>query len=153
MEKKRLTASEREALMALNVAAQVTDGCAGALEKRLKGVVRGKMHLGAAKFWIEKVFADVVGTVPEEQLLSYRRNMRGCSYTVGVKSPAGLRCDDYGVWIDNGCIHALRDACRDRCLVCEMDAAGRRKCELRRALGEMSTVEDGGGECPWWGGI
>lgn len=155
MEKKRMTASEREALMALNVAAQVTDRCKDALGRRLGSVRGGRSHLGLAKYWIDRVFGDVASTVPEEQMESYRRNIRGCGYTVGVRSPHNRHEKDWGVWLNYEMLETLKDACGDRCLMCEKDRSGRRACRLRRALEEMelkkNSEEDG--ECPWWGGV
>lgn len=155
--KKRLTAGEREALMALNVAAQVTDRCKALLGNRLSLVKGGGSHLGLAKYWIDRVFGDVVETIPEDQMASYRRNVRGCSYTVGVRSPHNVHDRDYGVWVSLEMLRELHRACQDRCLMCEKDRSERRACALRRALSEtvMDERADGkaDGDCPWWGGI
>lgn len=146
--------------MALNVAAQVTDRCKVALEKRLSMVKGGKSHLGMAKWSVEALFADVVQTVPIDQIESYRRNIRGCTYTIGVKSPGGYKTHDpdYGVWVDFVKLDALKEACKDHCLTCDKDRADRRSCALRKALGAISLDEDkpektAHGDCPWWGGI
>lgn len=131
--------------------------CKEALRVRLGAVKGAKAHLGMAKYSIDAVFADVTGTVPEEQLGRYKRNMRGCSYTIGVKNPGAVNSldADWGVWLDFKTLDILKDACRDRCLMCEKDRAQRRACTLRKALEAIRSEGDGkdGEDCPWWGGV
>ena len=77
------------------------------------------------------------------------------SYTIGVKKPGPSTLDEknYGMWIPYEVLNALLAGCHDHCLMCPMDKAQRRSCELRKALTIIpnDSQERSDGDCPYYG--
>ena len=73
MEQKRLTASERECLVRLNVALEILTKEPAGLAQRSAMVpgVRRDLAMMAAK--INKLMDGFIDTIPNDQLLTYRR--------------------------------------------------------------------------------
>ena len=154
MEKLRLTASDREALIRLNVAFEILDAEGENLRKRFGAVKYGRRDLAMLKAVIHRLMEAVIDTIPDEQMMTYVRSIRMASYTVGIKSPGKLERNerDYGMWIPYEVINALLVGCHDHCMMCPSDKAQRRACALRKALETIpNDAEDrDDGDCPFY---
>lgn len=154
-ETKRLTASEREALLRMTVAMDILRLDLGPLRERAKLVRWAKRDMAMMAAVAERLETEFIETIPPEQLLMYRRAAQMVSYTIGVKKPGPSSLDEknYGMWIPWEVLNALLAGCHDHCLMCPMDKAQRRSCELRKALAIIpnDSQERSDGDCPYYG--
>ena len=154
METKRLTASEREALLRLNVAMEIIILDLKCLDQRSKLVPYARRDLAMMARRAEKLLRGFAATIPEAQLMTYRRALEMVSYVVGVKRPGQAVRDEknFGMWLPYEIINALLGGCHDHCLMCPADKAQRRACRLRKALetipNDAEDREDG--DCPFY---
>ena len=154
MEKIRLTASDRESLIRLNVAYEILDTEGKQLNRRFRAINGGNRDLGMLKAKIQKLMEKVIDTIPDDQLMTYIRSLKMASYTVGIKKPGpmGRNEKDYGMWLPYEVINAMLAGCHDHCMMCPGDLAERRACKLRRALetipNDAADREDG--DCPFY---
>ena len=126
METKRLTASEREALMRLNVAFEIMAlDVLEPLAERMKMIPGARRDLAMMSKRITKIIEAVPGTIPDNQLRTYLNNLKMVSYTVGVRSPGKLQRDEknYGLWLPWEVLNALLSGCHDHCMMCALDKA------------------------------
>lgn len=154
MEQKRLTASERECLVRLNVALEILTKEPAGLAQRSAMVPGAKRDLAMMAAKINKLMDGFIDTIPNEQLLTYRRALQMTSYVVGVKKPAtGPRDEkDFGMWLPFEVINTLLDGLHDKCMMCDLDTVGRKKCPLRKALTIIPNdiPERDDGDCPYY---
>lgn len=118
-ETKRMTASEREALMRLNVAFEIMVlDVMDPLAERMKMIPGARRDLAMMSKRITKIIEAVPGTIPDNQLRTYLNNLKMVSYTVGVRSPGKLQRDEknYGMWLSFETLTALLAGCHDHCL-------------------------------------
>lgn len=154
-DKRRLTASERESLLRLNVALEILTMEREGLRTRAAMIPGAKRDMAMMAARILKLMKDFAATIPDDQLLTYKRSLEMASYTVGIKRPGnGERRDEknYGLWLPFEIINALLVGCHDHCMMCPADKAQRRACRLRKALetipNDAPTREDG--DCPFY---
>lgn len=136
-DKKRLTATEREALMRINLALRFLQGEPADLTRRTAMVKRGKWYLGVARGMLEKYLRGAYLTIPHEQLRILERSIQETSITVGVRCQATRdrnRGTEYGVIVPIDTLNLLFAACADHCLTCTGDRESQARCELRKAL-------------------
>ena len=154
METKRLTASEREALLRLNVAMEIIILDLKCLDQRSKLVPYARRDLAMMARRAEKLLRGFAATIPEAQLMTYRRALEMVSYVVGVKRPGQAVRDEknFGMWLPYEIINALLAGCHDHCLMCHADKAARRACELRKALDVIpnDTTDRDDEDCPYY---
>ena len=154
METKRLTASEREALLRLNVAMEILILDIGALAERAKLIPYAKRDMAMMARKAEKLLGAFAKTIPDKQLMSYRRSLELVSYVVGVKKPGAQVRDEknYGLWLPWEVLNALLAGCHDHCMMCAMDKAQRRACPLMKALDTIpnDSAEREDGDCPYY---
>ena len=154
MEKIRLTASDRESLIRLNVAYEIMATERGQLERRLSAIRGGKRDYGLIKSKINKLMEEITGTIPDEQLMTYVRSLKMASYTIGIKRPGNMERNDkdYGMWLSYEVINALLSGCHDHCMMCLSDKAERRACKLRKALETIpnDASDRNDGDCPFY---
>lgn len=154
--RKRLTATEREGLMRINLALSLLVTEEGNLKARNKLIRRGGSLLGAARGLLTKYVESFYPTVPADQLKSVYRAVKDTTYTVGVRCPATRdkkRDKEYGVVVPIGALNALFAACGDHCLMCMGNREEQGKCPLRKALDAIpNDVGDrSDGRCPYQG--
>lgn len=152
---KRLTASEREALMRLNVAFEIMAlDVLEPLAERMKMIPGARRDLAMMSKRITKIIEAVPDTIPANQLKTYLNNLKMVSYTIGVKSPGKLERDEknYGIWLSFETLTALLAGCHDHCLMCPADKAQRRACKLRKALEIIpnDTEDRPDDDCPFY---
>lgn len=154
MEKIRLTASDREALVRLNIAYEILETEGEHLDRRMRAIPGGKRDIGMMKAKITKIMEKVIDTIPDDQLRTYVRSLEMASYSVGVKKPGtmGRNMKDYGMWLSFDVINALLAGCHDHCMMCPSDKAERRACKLRRALETIpnDAPERDDGDCAFY---
>ena len=154
MEKIRLTASERESLIRLNVAYEILDSEGEHLARRFGVIPGGRRDLGMLKAKIKTLMEQVVGTIPDDQLKSYINSLKMASYTVGIRKPGHMERDEknYGMWLPFEVINALLAGCHDHCMMCPADKAERRACKLRKALETVpnDTPDRDDDDCPFY---
>ena len=150
----RLTASDRESLMRLNVAYEILLTEGAHLERRLRMIDGGMRDWGLLKKKINQLMEYMTATIPEDQMMTYLRSMQMTSYTIGIKRPgATIRNEkDFGMWLSYAVINRLLDGCHDHCMMCSEDKAKRRACELRKALDEIpnDAPERDDDDCPYY---
>lgn len=154
-DKPRLTASEREALLRMNIALEVLYTETKPLERRARLIPGAKRDLAMMAGKIRKLMQEFAKTIPDNQLLTYRRALEMVSYTVGVRQPGkdGQRSyREYGMWLPFEVLNELLVGCHDHCLVCHDDPAKRRACKLRKALETIPNDRDEreDGDCPYY---
>lgn len=151
---KRLTASEREAMMRLAAAMQILMLDMENLKARSALVPYAARDFGLMKKKAEGLLMAFTDTIPTEQLATYRRSLEMVSFTVGIKRPGPLQRDEknFGLWVPYEVLNALLDGCHDHCLMCNLDRAQRNACPLRKALttipNDVTEREDG--DCPYF---
>ena len=154
-ETRRLTASERESLLRLNVAMEIMILDLKQLEQRAKLVPYARRDMAMMAAVANRLLRGFAATIPVEQAMTYRRALEMVSYTIGVKKPGPSSRDEknYGMWIPWEVLNALLAGCHDHCLMCPMDKAQRRACKLRKALEVIpnDTEDREDGDCPYYG--
>ena len=154
MDKIRLTASDREALIRLNIAYEILETEGEHLVRRFRAIPGGLRDLGMLKAKINKLMERVIDTIPDDQLMTYVRSLKMASYTIGIKKPGTMGRDEknYGMWLSYEIINALLVGCHDHCLMCPADKAERRACGLRKALSNIpnDAPERHDGDCPFY---
>lgn len=154
MGKIKLTASEREALIRLNIALEILDTEGQHIDRRIRQISGGKRDMGLLKSKINRLMEAVVDTIPDDQLMTYIRSLKMASYTVGIKKPGhmGRNEKDYGMWLSYEIINALLSGCHDHCIMCPADKAQRRACKLRKALETIpnDAPDRDDGDCPFY---
>lgn len=155
-ETKRLTASERDAMQRLNVAVEIMLlDVKKPLGERARLVPYGRRDLAMLGAVARRLIEGFKATIPPEQAATYNRAMEMVSYTIGAKLPGAptQKTKDYGMWLPFDVLNKLLAGCHDHCLMCPMDKAQRRACELRKALAIIpnDTEERSDGDCPYYG--
>lgn len=154
MDKIRLSASDRESLMRLNVAFEILETEGDQLARRLRVIKDGKRDYGLIKHRINKLMECMIETIPEDQIMTYVRSLKMTSYTIGIKKPGpmGRNEKDYGMWLSYEVINALLNGCHDHCMMCSEDKAERRACKLRKALATIpnDAPERDDNDCPFY---
>lgn len=151
---KRLTGSEREALVQINVALDVLMKARGELKARVNTIPGGNRDIGLVIAKLTKMLGYFAATVPKEQLKTYLNNLKMASITIGVMNPATSARDEdhYGMWLPYKTINELFKGCHDKCLMCTLDTEGQRRCALRKALDSIpNDLAQNEGNCPYYG--
>ena len=153
-ETKRLTASEREALLRLNVAMEILILDLKCLDQRARMVPYARRDLAMMAKRAEKLLRGFAATIPANQLMTYQRALEMVSYVVGVKKPGVMERDEknFGMWLPYEIINALLGGCHDHCLMCPANKAQRRACRLRKALETIpnDATDRDDGDCPFY---
>ena len=150
MAEKRLYSGERDALNALAVMADMVTQIADDLGDRLKITKNGKRNIGMLLYTVNDLLSNMFDTIPPKQLEAVARNLKSCSYTVGIKSPNRQgHNDEWGLWVSNNDLDTITAAAKAQCLTCDLCDGRERKCELRKALDNVgSDIEhDAGTGC------
>ena len=156
MSTRRLTASEREALLRMDVAMEILIlDAKETLAERAKLVPYGRRDMAMLAAVARRLLEGFNQTIPAEQKKTYMNALNMVGYTIGVKKPGPSSRDEknYGMWIPYEVLNALLAGCHDHCLMCPMDKAQRRSCELRKALTIIpnDSAERSDGDCPYYG--
>ena len=154
METKRLSATERESLVRLNIAFEILTREPELLAARSALIPGAKRDLAMMSTKISKLMAKFLLTIPPDQYRTYINSLKMASYSVGVRRPGGTVRDDknYGLWLSHEVISGLLDGCYEHCMMCSMDKAERRSCILRKTLDAIpnDAPQRDDGDCPYY---
>jgi len=154
VETKRLTATERESLVRMNVALEILSVEPDNLARRSSLIPGAKRDLAMMRTKIGNLMFKFVHTIPPEQYKTYINSLKMASYTIGVRRPGGSPRDDKscGLWLPKEVINGLVDGCHEHCMMCTMDRAERNACSFRKTLdavpNDAPQREDG--DCPYY---
>lgn len=153
-ERKRLTATEREALMRINLALSICMNHRNELARRTGLIPRGAFYLASAQKMLERYVEECYRTIPAEQLMILQRSIREMTCYVGVRCPATMNANtgrDWGVIVPLNVINTLFAACTDHCLTCVRTGEDQRRCELKKALDLVpnDAKDRKDGSCPY----
>lgn len=153
-DRKRLHANERLALLHLCAALQAFT-CADAIEKRAASIKGVKSMINGAKGMLGKAIDEIFDTMPLEQLLSFRRQLKGLRYSISAQNVGGKDYSNDGVWLSLDALDALCDGTKDHCLMCTKDVTEQRKCALAKAFDEMPCInaDENASGCRYFGGL
>ena len=152
--RKRMTASERDAMLRMNIVLEILDTETAKLEERLKGIPYAKRDIGMMKQKIYKLIGQLTDTIPDDQMFHWLRMLKTATYYVGARNPVkeAHNKSEYGYWLSVKTIEALLDGLHDKCMVCDLDRSQRRACPLRKAIDSIpnDTPERDDGDCPYY---
>lgn len=135
MTTKRLTASERESLVRLNIALEILHHEPEVLAARAAMVPGVRRDLAMLRAKIQATMGRIVTTVPDEQIRTYLNALHQASFTIGAKRPGKAREDrEYGMWLPYEVLNTLLNGLHDHCMLCTLERDGRARCELRKGL-------------------
>lgn len=140
---KRLTADERQGIYDLMLLNDLAQKAKSELLDRLTLLRGGRRDMGLLASKSKTILEDTLSTVPVEQLIALRRNLKNMKYITGVFRPKETRDNDFGIWISYNTLNQIMDALRDHCLVCNKNLQEQRQCKLARALDELSSGNTG----------
>ena len=153
-DKKRLNATERESLVRLNVAYEILLRESENLKDRARAIPWAARDLGLLRYRINRLMEQFAETIPTDQLKTYVNALKMTGYTIGAKRPFGEKRNekDYGMWLPYEALNTLLEGCHDKCMMCDLDAMGRKKCPLRRALDSIpnDVPERHDGDCQYY---
>lgn len=138
-DRKRLRANERLALLHLCAALQAFTS-AEALNGRIASIKGAKSMVNGAKGMLAKALDEIFDTMPLEQLISFRRNLKGLRYSISVQNVGGKDYKNDGCWLSLDALDALCEAVKDHCLMCTKDTTEQRRCPLAKALDELPCI-------------
>ena len=154
MERKRLSASERDSLVKLNIVLEILRKDLNPLRTRLGSIPYAKRDLAMMASVIQKLMEKTNETIPDEQIMTYINALKMSSYVIGAKSPGKNKesnMKDYGMWLPYEILNHLFNGCHDHCLMCTLGTVERRQCILRKTLdaipNDVPDREDG--DCPY----
>ena len=141
--------------MRLAIAVQVLTESGETLQRRLHDVPNGWRDMRLIQTKTDKLFDEVLKTVPLEQFAPLQRALRECTYSIGHRGPVGknrAKFDrEYGEWLPYEVINELVDGVHEKCLICMANKEEQGKCPLRKALdvipNDAPERDDGG--CPY----
>lgn len=154
MERKRLCADERVALMHLFAAMQAILESKG-IEKRAAQIPKVKGLIASAKGMLGSALDKIMDSMPEDQLRSLRRNLGDLRYWLSVTPAAGKNYSEDGLWLSYPTLDELCAATKDHCLMCGKSIEEQRKCKLQKALDELpcSKADENARGCRYYGGV
>ena len=153
--RKRLTASERDAMLRMNIVLEILDTEAAKLSDRLKDIPYAKRDIGMMKAKIYKLIAALTETIPDDQLMHWMRMLKTATYYVGTRNPNDQNKNEgeFGYWLSVKTIKTLLEGVHDKCLMCDLDKGQRRACKLRKAIDSIpnDTPDREDGDCHYYG--
>lgn len=150
MERKRMYVTERDALTELVAIANLTVSVSESLKERSKSVKRARSLQGLMRWAAMYLLEQYLKTVPQEQLLSIKRNLKDMQYTIGTKSVnKDKHRDEWGLWVSYADLQTLADSAKEKCLTCDLCDGRERSCPLRIALDTIGTDEKHDNGCAY----
>ena len=134
--RKRLNAREQQGLMSLFAAVNAIKDSED-IDSRIEQVKGAKGMRNSALGLIRKTVEGIMDTMPADQLISFRRNLKTLRYYIAVTKPNGRDYSDDGRWLSYDALDTLCAAAKDHCMMCMKDKQEQRKCPLAKALDEL----------------
>lgn len=146
-ERTKITARERQAFFDMCICEKLMEEAKASLEKRGKDMPGSRRDFGVMLGAYRRLIANFTDTVPEEQLLSLKKNGERYQVQSGIVLTRHGR-DDCGFWISERDAEAIRKGLGEHCLGCMKGVTEQRACELKKALDNMNMIDHKGG-CEW----
>lgn len=147
IERKRMVADERDALIELTVIKLLCADVTQKLQRRSKAIKRSRSRLGLIRWASEWLVTAFMASVPDEQIESLKRNLADSSYQIGTKRHASRNKDDWGLWVSFDDLETITEAGKAQCLSCDLHDGRERACKLRQALDNLgSDIEHDSGK-------
>lgn len=152
--KKRLTASERDALLRMNVVLEILATEVPKLKGRMQDIPYAARDVGMMRAKIYKLVEALTDTVPDDQMYHWYQMMKTATYFVGARAPVQGNTNEsqYGYWLSVKTIRTLLDGLHEKCMMCNLDKAERRACPLRKAIDSIpnDTPDREDGDCHYY---
>lgn len=135
-EKQRLTHDEYDAFVSLKGAQAVlrSPTVLPRLKDRLKGIKYGSRDAALVVRTLDRLVDALQDTVPDKQSDTLERNLAQSELYVGVRTTRKFDKSDYGMVLSWDQLNALREAAREKCVMCTLDTQEQRKCPLAKLL-------------------
>lgn len=143
--KKRVTASDREALVMLYSISSVLEHFEGQLKSICQRVPNGWLDARMIQSKLNNMIIAMLETIPVEQLKTIKHHMDLSTIHVGIRS-AGKRPDDYWIMTYTDLADLAEYATKAECMFCE----GKSSCRLREVLKELPIQEVSKLVVPCW---
>lgn len=141
--RKRMTGAEREAIIRLMAAADILLKQRADLAERAKLVPGGPRDYGLIAAKTQSLYAQMLLTVPDDQLKTMLRNIPHLAYTVGTRRFArGDRDAEYGMWLSFEALAPISEVLHEHCMLCTKDTQEQRQCPLAKALDTLPSEKD-----------
>jgi hypothetical protein len=153
-EKRRVTSDEQIGLKRL--AGIISIFHFKELEDRIQSIRYGKRDFAMVEKALDRLFAALSDTIPDEQRPTLSRNMQNISVNIGIKRPVtSTYDDDFGLWLSYSAIDGIINAARETCVLCSKTGKEQHSCPLRKGLDELpvTKINDTKGQCPYYGRI
>mgnify|MGYP003302273880 FL=1 len=139
-DKKRLNASEQQALFAMFAALNALKDSED-LDNRLNQIKGAKSWRNGALGMVRKTCEAVMDSMPTEQIKSVKRNLATLRYHISVAKPGGRSYKDDGRWLSYDALDTLCEAAQERCLMCQKNKQEQRQCPLAKSLDELPCAK------------
>ena len=135
-EKQRLTHDEYDAFISLKGAQAVLRSATvlPVLKDRLKGITYGPRDAALVVRPLDRLVDALQDTVPDKQSDTLERNLNQTELYVGVRTTRKFDKSDYGMVLSWDQLNALREAAREKCVMCSRDTQAQRSCPLAKLL-------------------
>lgn len=158
MDKKRVTASERDAILRLCAAMAIIGVEPEHLKQRLADMPYSNRDIGLMRKSISKIIKHLMQSIPESQVNSIRRDIHNTTYTISIAKTTATETQNEKnaiMSLSYDTIYTLIEGCHDKCLMCDLDSGQRRACKLKKALDNVpNNISDkDNGDCPYYGVI
>lgn len=138
-ERIEFSARERQALLEFAGCIDLMVSNAENLDRVLDNVEYGKRDHKMVIAVIKKLFSSMLDVMDTEQLVAFRKNMKGLGVSIGVKNITDDNGTLTGRWLSFKVIEELAKGCHDKCLMCSGTGKEFYDCTLRKALNELPT--------------
>lgn len=139
MDRINFTPREREALLEMLAAFDLMLRNADKLDRILSMVKYGKRDAKMLVSVSQNLYDKILEVMTLEQLIAFRKNMKGLGVSVRVRQIADDRNKTNGRWLSFGVMGELVKGCHEKCLTCSGQGKEYYDCTLRKALNELPT--------------
>lgn len=142
MEKERIQPNARELHVIEFLAALDNNLVLGQteLKERLDGIPNGWRDFRLAAKTTERVLDRIYDTLPTKTLKHMEMLYKHGEVVIRPKTVTGKRPDDVQIVLDDDLRLLINTAMTGECAMCVRDAAGQKKCKLRRALENIAPT-------------
>lgn len=139
IERRRMVADERDALIELTVIKMLAIDACNKLDKRSRTIKRTRSRLGLIRWAAEWLVSIFMSSVPDEQIESMRRNLADSSFAIGTRKPVARDTTNWGLWVSFDDLETITEAGKEKCLTCDLRDGRERSCPLRKALDNLGS--------------
>ena len=139
MDKKRMVSNEQKKFVDLLGAVSLLAFVEDDLKDRMKRIPRAWWRYRSALSQLARLSNDLTGSMPDEQVQHFRRQLPAIKMTVGVKAQLPRDYDaEYGRWLSFNDLNVVTTAIRECCRTCSIDDPQQQKqcpfCKLMEVI-------------------